>query len=79
VRAVFATDFSYIDHEGWVGSPAIRAKRDVGPWNVQLLVGPHFADRAYHEYIGNKSYKRAVRGTPNYPRGALTKRRSHGC
>jgi outer membrane scaffolding protein for murein synthesis (MipA/OmpV family) len=51
VRSVFATDFTYVDHEGWRASPAIRAKRDFGQWNLQVIAGPQFSDRSYHDYI----------------------------
>ncbi|MFP4453067.1 MAG: MipA/OmpV family protein [Desulfobacterales bacterium] len=52
VRAVFTTDFTSIDHEGWKAHPQINlGVLDVlGHWDAGLSLGPVFADRKYHAY-----------------------------
>jgi outer membrane protein len=52
VRAVFASDFTFIDHEGWKAHPQVNLDiMDVGDgWNFGMILGPIFADRRYHAY-----------------------------
>ena len=55
LRAVIATDFRRVHHEGWIFQPNLNLDvHDVlgsGGWNLGLLLGPLFADRRYHQYI----------------------------
>lgn len=52
IRAVFASDFTFIDHEGWKAHPQINLDlMDMaGGWNFGVTLGPIFADRRYHAY-----------------------------
>ena len=55
VRAVLASDFSYIRQVGWVFQPHMNV--DVadplgyGGWNLGLLAGPLVTDRRYNRYF----------------------------
>lgn len=55
LRAAIASDFSHLDHVGWVFQPNLNLDlRDAWPgkgWNLGVLAGPVFADRRYHQYI----------------------------
>lgn len=54
-RAVEATDFSGIHHQGWLFHPHLNIDLKgivPGPgWNLGLLAGPLFGSRRYHEYF----------------------------
>lgn len=52
VRAVFASDLTYVDDHGWKVHPNINVKAaDVWRgWNMGLTLGPIFADSRYHAY-----------------------------
>ncbi len=52
-RGVFSTDFTRLDHEGWIFHPNLNIDlphlyRD---WNLGLKLGPMFADKQYHDYF----------------------------
>lgn len=55
VRAVLATDFHHVRHQGWIFQPNLNVDvHDVlgsSGWNLGLLAGPLFADRRYHQYV----------------------------
>jgi outer membrane scaffolding protein for murein synthesis (MipA/OmpV family) len=55
VRAVLASDFSYVRHVGWIFQPNISADlRDplgYAGWNLGLLAGPLYTDRRYNQYV----------------------------
>lgn len=55
VRAVLASDFSYITDTGWVFQPSLNADiRDplgYAGWNLGLLAGPVFSDGRYNRYF----------------------------
>ncbi len=51
VRAVFATDFTDIEHVGWLFHPQLWLDAPkIAGWNVSVGAGPIFADRSYHDY-----------------------------
>ena len=55
LRAVIASDFSRVQHVGWIFQPNLNL--DVANvlgnkgWHLGLLAGPVFADRRYHAYL----------------------------
>jgi hypothetical protein len=55
VRGVFASDFSYVRHVGWMFQPRVNV--DVqdplgyAGWNLGLLAGPLFSDQRYNRYF----------------------------
>jgi outer membrane protein len=55
VRAVLASDFSYIRQVGWVFQPNLNAdiQDPLGytGWNLGVLAGPMFAERRYNRYF----------------------------
>ena len=55
VRAVFASDFSYVDFVGWVFQPTLSVDtRDVlgyTGWKLGLLGGPVFSNGEYNRYF----------------------------
>src|SRR5688572_25535210 len=54
VRAVLASDFSYVRHVGWIFQPNFSADvRDPlghAGWNLGFLAGPIFSDQRYNRY-----------------------------
>ncbi len=70
VRAVFATDLSYLDHVGWVTSPQvnldIRDPLGHAGWKLGLHTGPIFADGNYHDYFYGVDPGFAAAGRPAY-------------
>jgi outer membrane protein len=55
VRAVVASDFSHVNHVGWITQPNLSVDV-VDPfgfsgWKLGLVAGPLFADRRYHNYF----------------------------
>lgn len=74
VRAVFATDFSSLSHEGWIFSPRlVFEKNDLIPGtglNLGLSAGPIFADRGYHRYYYRVEPAYATAARPAYDAGA---------
>jgi len=69
LRAVFATDFSHIKHQGWVFQPNLNldVKDFMGNpgWNFGLMGGPLFSDRSYNHYFYavDPAYATATRPT----------------
>ena len=55
LRAVFASDFSYFRHVGWVFQPQvnvdIRDPLGYAGWNLGLLTGPVYSDQRYYRYF----------------------------
>lgn len=55
VRAVFASDFSHVQHVGWVFQPQVNVDiRDPlgnAGWNLGLLAGPVYSDQRYNRYF----------------------------
>lgn len=74
VRAVFATDLTYIRHEGWIFSPRLQfEKSDIFPGtevNLGISAGPTFADRGYHRYYYSVEPAYATLARPAYDAGA---------
>lgn len=70
VRAVLASDFSHVDHEGWVFQPHLNLDvKDVlgyNGWNFGILTGPLFADRRYHQYVYGVDRAFATADRPAY-------------
>jgi len=73
VRAVLASDFSYIRQVGWVFQPHVNA--DVADalgyegWNLGLLAGPLFTDRRYNRYFYAVEPSFATANRPAYSAG----------
>jgi len=55
LRAALSVGWGNIDHQGWVLAPYVAygiSKGDPArPWNINLAIGPQFADQAYHDYF----------------------------
>jgi outer membrane protein len=73
VRAVLASDFSYVRQVGWVFHPHLNL--DVADplgyegWNLGLLAGPLVADRRYHRYFYGVEPSFATASRPAYSAG----------
>lgn len=67
VRAVFASDFSYLSGRGFVVNPHLNVDfgnlGSGGRWNFGFAVGPLFATEQYHDYYYEVSSPYAVPGT----------------
>lgn len=70
VRAVFSTDFSSMNHEGWIFSPRINLELDdiISETGIKLGVsaGPVFADSSYHDYYYSVEQAYATPVRPAY-------------
>jgi outer membrane scaffolding protein for murein synthesis (MipA/OmpV family) len=65
VRAAFATDFTYIDHEGWLFHPQLGLDAFVDTtrhWKFGIAVGPLYASRDYHDYYYGVAHAYAAKG-----------------
>jgi outer membrane scaffolding protein for murein synthesis (MipA/OmpV family) len=73
VRAFFSTNFSSLNHEGWVFSPRINfVKDDLIPdtgLNLGISAGPMFADSGYHAYFYTVEPAYATVARPAYSAG----------
>ena len=73
VRAVLASDFSYIRDTGWVFQPNLNADiRDplgYTGWNLGLLAGPVFSDKRYNRYFYAVDPAFATAARPAYSPG----------
>jgi outer membrane scaffolding protein for murein synthesis (MipA/OmpV family) len=73
VRAVLASDFSYVRQVGWMFQPNLNL--DVadplgyGGWNLGLLAGPLFTDRRYNRYFYAVEAPFATASRPAYSAG----------
>jgi outer membrane scaffolding protein for murein synthesis (MipA/OmpV family) len=70
VRAVFASDFTYIDNVGWTTQPQlnldVRDPLGHAGWKLGVLAGPIFADHRYHDYFYGVGPAFATAGRPAY-------------
>jgi outer membrane scaffolding protein for murein synthesis (MipA/OmpV family) len=73
VRAVFATNFSYVSHEGWVFAPRLNfEKYDIIPQTgleLGISAGLMFADSGYHDYYYTVDPAYATATRPAYSAG----------
>jgi outer membrane scaffolding protein for murein synthesis (MipA/OmpV family) len=73
VRAVLASDFSYVRQVGWVSQPNISVDiRDPlgrAGWKLGVLAGPIFSDRRYHRYFYEVAPAFATAARPAYSPG----------
>jgi outer membrane scaffolding protein for murein synthesis (MipA/OmpV family) len=73
MRAFFSTNFSSVNHEGWVFSPRINiVKDDLIPGtdlNLGISIGPMFADSGYHAYFYTVEPAYATAARPAYSAG----------
>ncbi|MFP3980011.1 MAG: MipA/OmpV family protein [Desulfobacterales bacterium] len=75
VRAVFASDFTFIDHVGWKAHPQLNIDMTeiFGQWNIGTVIGPIFADRSYHDYYYEVAPRYATASRPAYrPKGGYS-------
>ncbi|MBS3731501.1 MAG: MipA/OmpV family protein [Desulfobacterales bacterium] len=75
VRAVFASDFTFIDHVGWKAHPQLNIDMTglFGRWNIGMVLGPIFADRSYHDYYYEVAPRYASAARPAYrPEGGYS-------
>ena len=74
VRAVIATDLSYVRYVGWVFEPQINVDfydRFPGPgWNLGFAAGPLFGDQRYHNYFYGVAPQFATSVRPAYEAGS---------
>lgn len=73
VRAVLASDFSYVRQVGWVFQPNISVDvRDPlghAGWKLGVLAGPIFSDQRYHRYFYEVAPAFATAARPAYTPG----------
>ena len=73
VRAVLASDFSYVRQVGWVFQPNISVDiRDPlghAGWKLGVLAGPIFSDQRYHRYFYEVAPAFATAARPAYSPG----------
>ena len=73
VRGVFASDFSYIRHVGWMFQPHVNVDiRDPlgnGGWKLGMLAGPVFSDRRHNRYFYNVEPAFATPARPAFSAG----------
>lgn len=70
LRAVLASDFSHVQHAGWLFQPQVNVDfKDVAGnsgWNLGLVAGLIFADKRYHHYFYNVDAAYANTQRPMY-------------
>lgn len=69
LRAVLASDFKRVHHEGWLFQPQLNLDfRDIDHdgWNVGLVAGVIYSDRQYHGYFYNVAPQHATAARPAY-------------
>ncbi len=69
VRAVFASDFTHVQHVGWLFQPQLNLDfYDINRsgWNVGLVGGPIYSDKHYHGYFYNVAPQYATATRPAY-------------
>lgn len=66
VRAVFVSDFTYLDHAGWTSSPAFRYTGQHFGWTLDAIAGLEFADSSYHDYFYGVDERYATPERPAY-------------
>ncbi len=73
VRGVFASDFSYVRHVGWVFQPHVNVDiRDPlgnAGWKLGLLAGPVYSDRRYNRHFYAVEPPFATANRPAYSAG----------
>ena len=73
VRAVLASDFTYVRHVGWIFQPNISADlRDPlgqAGWNLGVLAGPLYTDQRYNRYVYAVEPAFATANRPAYSPG----------
>jgi outer membrane protein len=73
VRAVLASDFTYVRQVGWMFQPHLSADiRDPlgnAGWKLGMLAGPMFSDRRYHRYFYEVEPAFATATRPAYTPG----------
>ncbi len=73
VRAVLASDFSYVRQVGWVFQPHVNADitdpLGYAGWNLGLLAGPLYSDRRYNRYFYSVEPPFATASRPAYSAG----------
>jgi len=73
-RTVFSTDFSSLNHEGWVFSPRLvfeKADFISGTGlNLGISAGPLFADSGYNSYYYSVEPQFATASRPSYAAGS---------
>ncbi len=73
VRGVFASDFSYIRHVGWMFQPHVNVDiRDPlgnAGWKLGMLAGPVFSDRRHNRYFYTVEPAFATAARPVYSAG----------
>lgn len=69
LRAVIASDFKRVHHEGWLFQPQLNLDfYDINRngWNVGLVAGVIYSDRHYHGYFYNVAPQYATADRPAY-------------
>lgn len=70
VRAVYSSDFSHIDHQGWLTNPRVDYVRfyplGTGRVKLNLTLGALWANGAYHAYYYDVSEQDATPTRPTY-------------
>jgi outer membrane scaffolding protein for murein synthesis (MipA/OmpV family) len=69
LRAVLASNFSHVQHVGWLFQPQLNLDfRDINHngWNIGLVGGPIYSDKHYHGYFYNVAPQYATPTRPAY-------------
>jgi outer membrane protein len=69
LRAVIASDFKRVHHEGWLFQPQLNLDfRDINSngWNIGIVGGVIYSDRQYHGYFYNVAPQYATADRPAY-------------
>ncbi|MDN5870828.1 MAG: MipA/OmpV family protein [Nitrococcus sp.] len=67
LRTVIATDFTHVEHVGWVLHPQMWLDLPkLHGWGTSIGVGPIFADEGYHDYYYGVSPDFATASRPAY-------------
>ena len=67
LRTAFATDFTQINHEGWLFHPQLGMNiNTANNLNFGITVGPLYADQDYHDYYYGVASQYATATRPTY-------------
>lgn len=66
VRSVFDTDFTYLDHTGWITTPGVRWMRELAGISFDGRAALQFGDNGYHGYFYGVPIRDVTATRPEY-------------
>lgn len=66
VRSVFDTDFTYLDHTGWISTPGVRWMRELAGISFDGRAVLQFGDSGYHDYFYGVPIRDVTAARPEY-------------